>query len=354
MLIRNLSLTLLTVFHILTLSVYARDRFEELAQNFVLETRKIEIPDHPYAWNASIVQWRGSLLMSFREMVEAPPPELSLFSSGPSLLGLVWVDDEFKPQGKAQIINGLDPLLSRYAEDARLINIDERLYLVYNDNTESVINEWGFKMHIAEIDYDGENFIVVSTDRLIDYPIANKMRREKNWVPFCYQNQLLLSYSISPHNVFKPIVGDNRCEAFSNSFEQLYWEWGELRGGTPALIHGNHYLSFFHSVKWMTSHYSKGELIPHYFMGAYAFSLEPPFRITHISKEPIIGTGFYDGEDYDPYWHPVRVIFPCGFLFDSRYIWITYGRQDHEIWVVKLDRQGLLKSLTPVSSFYSD
>jgi len=95
----------------------------------------------------------------------------------------------------------------------------------------------------------------------------------------------------------------------------------------------------------MKSIHSGDQEALHYFIGAYTFDLEPPFAIRKMSPEPIIGHHFYKRETYIPYWKPVRVVFPCGFIFDKDYIWISYGRQDHEIWVVKLDKQGLLDSL---------
>ena len=95
---------------------------------------------------------------------------------------------------------------------------------------------------------------------------------------------------------------------------------------------------------------SNGQTMAHYFMGAYAFSLAPPFEITQISPEPIIGKGFYIGKVYNPYWKPVKVVFPCGFIFDDKYIWVAYGKQDHEIWIAKIDKNGLLKSLNPVQT----
>jgi len=88
--------------------------------------------------------------------------------------------------------------------------------------------------------------------------------------------------------------------------------------------------------------------MPHYFMGAYTFSNSPPFNITQISPEPIWAKNFYSGLNYERYWGSVRVVFPCGFFTDEKFIWITYGRQDHELWIVKLDKQGLLKSLIPI------
>lgn len=87
--------------------------------------------------------------------------------------------------------------------------------------------------------------------------------------------------------------------------------------------------------------------MPHYFMGAYLFSEKPPFQMTSISPEPIIGPNFYSGKKHQT-WKPLRVVFPGGFVYDDTYIWVVYGRQDHEAWVVKLDREGLINSLIPV------
>jgi predicted GH43/DUF377 family glycosyl hydrolase len=101
----------------------------------------------------------------------------------------------------------------------------------------------------------------------------------------------------------------------------------------------------------LTAH-SEGKTILHYFMGAYTFSSEPPFAITKISPEPIVVKGFYSGVPYTSYyWKKCqRVIFPAGYIYDSDYVWIAYGREDHEIWIVKLYREGLMQSLVPVDT----
>ena len=46
----------------------------------------------------------------------------------------------------------------------------------------------------------------------------------------------------------------------------------------------------------------------------------------------------------------MRCVFPAGILIDNDFIWISYGRQDHEIWIAKLDKKALIESLTPLSS----
>src|SRR6267154_2409481 len=39
---------------------------ETMVRDFILETKKIEFPEYPGAFNPSIIKWNGFLLMSFR------------------------------------------------------------------------------------------------------------------------------------------------------------------------------------------------------------------------------------------------------------------------------------------------
>jgi predicted GH43/DUF377 family glycosyl hydrolase len=237
------------------------------------------------------------------------------------------------------------------AEDARLINVDERLYIVYSDNPNQVVTEGGFRVYVGELDFKGEGFFLKSLEALTKYPGESSDRREKNWVPFGYRGNLLLAYYLLPHQIFYPYLdGSGECDLFSITRGNISWKWGELRGGTPALLIGKEYLGFFHSSIEIATEHSNGQVMPHYFIGAYTFQKEPPFAITRISEKPIIGKQFYKGKNYSYYWKPVRVVFPCGFYFDHEYIWLTYGRQDHEIWIAKIDRAKLLESLVPVTS----
>ena len=329
---------------------------EKRSQDFVLETKKIEIPGHPHAFNPSIVRWQGSLLMSFREIpIWSPTDPCGPNSSSFTQIGLVWLDEDLNPIGSPQILSPEFPVIAstRFSrsEDARLVTIGECLYIVNSDNKDRIVKEGGFRMYYAQVDFDGEKFLLHNADRLIHFEGENPHRREKNWAPFDYYGNMLLSYSLSPHRVLRPIFGTGECETFAQSQESIDWNWGELRGGTPALkLNEDQYLAFFHSCMNMATSHSDEKSILHYFIGAYTFSSEPPFEIQQISPEPIVAKGFYNGITYKPYWKPVRVVFPCGYVQDNDYIWLSYGRQDHEMWVAKLDKRALLDSLVPVSS----
>ncbi len=331
-------------------------QFIDLEKNyssFVIETKKIEIPGYPNACNGSIVQWQDGILMSFRDIYDPIVNNSSENSGlGYSNIGLIWLDSNFDPIGEPQFLQfEAFSSLPSMPEDPRLIIVNGDLYMVYSDNSEIEPNDERTRIYIAIIGYDGISFSVQNEVCLTHFERSKLYAREKNWVPFVYDQQLLLAYSLLPHRILYPRLNTGFCNTIYLTRGLILWNWGKLRGGTPALqIDDTNYLAFFHSSLSIATVQSQGLTIPHYFIGAYTFNSDPPFQITQISYTPIIGPGFYNGLEYDSFWNPVRVIFPCGYIFDQHYIWLSYGRQDHEIWIVKMDKTKLLKSLTSVET----
>lgn len=312
-------------------------------QGIILKTQKINIPGFPLAFNPSLVRWKDRLLMSIRII----PDRRFNFTS---YIGLIWLDDNFNPIGFPQFLDIRDnsSTIPSRAEDARLITVGDKLFMVYDDNEEALISKGGFRVYVAELFLNQNNiFKLRNRECLSAFEGENKNIREKSWVPFVNNNQLLLSYSLIPHTIFKPRLDQsNSCETIAKSNFWGTWEYGIPRGGTPALMIDNTYLAFFHSSKPIESAHSKGETMWHYFIGAYTFAAKEPFEIKQISSEPIVGQGFYNGIEYRPYWKPVKVVFPGGYIMDEESIWIVYGRDDHEIWIAQLDKENLLASLT--------
>lgn len=317
---------------------------ESKAQGFVLETKQIQIPGYPIAFNPSLIRWRGQLLMSFRII----PDRRRKYDSE---IGLVFLNEDFKPISDPQLLSLRDEYTTApcRAEDARLLTIGDRLFAIYDDNTEEKLSKGGFRLYVAELFFDGEHFIAGNVERLSYYEGETRDLREKAWVPFEYQGALLLAYSLLPHKIFCPrLDGSETCDTIALSTSLIDWRLGTLRGGTPGFIDNDRYLAFFHSSKEMATAHSNGQKILHYFIGAYTFSKEPPFQITSISPEPIVGKGFYNGAVYNHYFKPIRCVFPCGYIFDGPFLWLAYGRDDHECWVAKIDKQKLLESLVEV------
>jgi predicted GH43/DUF377 family glycosyl hydrolase len=316
---------------------------EDNAQDWIIESKQLHIPQCPYAFNPSIVRWNNRLLLSFR--VVPNPKNYS------SWIGLIWLNENFEPVGQPQRLvfhaSSKQPIYSR-PEDGRLITIGERLFVVYSDNEDAIISRKGFRMYIAEIEYRNNSFNIINKEKIISFKDNHLNKREKNWVPFNYFDQLLLAYSINPHRIVQPLWGTSHCEEFVETEHDLAWQWGDLRGGTQAIRDGDHYLAFFHSSIIMKSMHSGDQEVPHYFVGAYTFDAEPPFELRAISAQPLIGRNWYNGKEYKPYWKPIQVIFPCGLLVEDEYIYLTYGRQDHEMWVAKIDKKKMYESLIPI------
>lgn len=313
--------------------------FETMQQEFVLETHRLLIPGYD-AFNPSIVRWKGRLLMSFR--IRDP------ITKSTDQIGLVWLKDNFDLDSSPMILERrnekcFDP---SYAQDPRLIVVNNQLYAVYS-NDYPLCGKSIRRVVLGRIENDGKKFFINQPDPILQFPEENPCRKEKNWVPFVYENHLLLSYTINPHLVFSHINGTDRCDQIANTKCSFKWDWGKLCGGTPALLIKDKYLAFFHSVKSLVSVQSEKKMMTHYFIGAYLFDSTPPFALHAVSPKPIVAKDFYVGKMYDT-WKPLRVVFPGGYIYDDKYIWLMYGRQDYEIWVVKLDRSKLLNSLKNV------
>lgn len=307
---------------------------DKMKQSFILETKKLHIPGYPDAFNPAIVKWNNRTLMSFRSR--------DRITNQANIVGFTWLDDQFNPIGKPQILKAD---ASIYIQDPRLLVVDKRLFMAYSDLWEDPISKIKKrKMYMTELLYDGIDFISVNPDCYLDFQGDPFNKFEKNWVPFDYQGLVLLAYSLNPHQIFLPLHGENRCVTVAYNDETSSWKWGSLRGGTPALLIEDHYLAFFHSSTLLATVQSEGKSMMHYFMGAYLFENKPPFSIQKISPHPIVEKTFYTGESHQT-WKPLRVVFPCGLIHNENYIWVSYGRQDHEAWIVKIDKLGLYKSL---------
>lgn len=314
---------------------------EAAPQDFILEVRKIEIEGYPDAFNPSITRFQGTNLLAFR--FRDPATEIT------NQIGFVWLDDDFRLAGKPYILDpsftSVAPLISR-VQDPRLITIGNKLWMVFN-NVQQIEGKEIRRMFVGELDFDGRQFFFKAPPVCIArFEGMRPMRHEKNWVPFDYRGQLLFSYSLFPHLILSPSP-DSSAEIVASSQGAIHWNFGELRGGTPAILDGDNYLAFLHSVIPLATAQSNGKKIDHYFMGAYTFSPHPPFNITAISPEPIIGKNFYSGAAHKT-WKPLRVVFPGGIISNEKHVWVVYGRQDFELWIAKFDKKRLLDSLVRV------
>lgn len=303
----------------------------------VVMTKRINLNSYPGAYNPSLVKTKDGIFLTFRVL-----PDMTKLNI--SKIGIVKLNDALQPASRPELLDTrlTNPTIPSQSEDARIFAMNDNLYLIYNDN---LVNEEMIRrdMFVAKLDYVNNHFIVSQPLKLYHPQHYFTVKWQKNWVPFEWNNMLLLSYTIFPHEVLLVDFCNGTCHPINVTNNSINWPFGKIRGGTPALLVDGEYLSFFHSPLIMSSPYTDGIKRFHYFMGAYKFSANPPFEVTHVSPCPIIGENFYTNSDADK-----RVIFPGGFVVEGPFIYLAYGKDDQEIWIAKIDKKLLNDFLVPI------
>lgn len=147
---------------------------EEMAQDFVLESKQIKIEEYPTAFNPTIVRWNGALLMACR--IRHPK------TGSNDKIGMVWLDDNFDLNGPTYVLE-VPPYPSSVAskqQDPRLIVIGNHLYMVYSNIISGVVSQEVRRMFITEVHFDGLQFYTDAPEGLFYFENEIEKRWEKN------------------------------------------------------------------------------------------------------------------------------------------------------------------------------
>jgi predicted GH43/DUF377 family glycosyl hydrolase len=318
------------------------DILEDLARenHIVLSKKRIYLENYPDAFNPSIIEFESNYILTFRY---SPDPESQ---SWLSYIGIVLLNEEFNPISEPELLTTryIHSKSASQSEDARIFSYRGRIFITYNDNIDISPSRWCDKreIFIAELLYDKNHFYLSKPLKLV-HEQKSYLLQQKNWMPFEWENKLLFTYTINPHEVLYPNLYSGGCYLSYNTSRNINWKFGPLRGGTPPILVDGEYLAFFHSGIKFASNCSSRVEVWHYFMGAYTFSADPPFQLTKISPKPIVGEGFYTWSNSEK-----RVIFPGGCVVSESKIHIAYGKDDCEVWIATLDKKALKESLIPI------
>lgn len=234
-------------------------------------------------------------------------------------------------------------------EDPRINVVNGQLFLTYNDEIAEHLHNKNRKIFVGKLDRDRGRLFDVQQLASNDISLTNI---EKNWVPFEYpeySGSLYYVYMASPFKVIK--VGDNGSVSVINGQSSVpsqyidqVWKkdlWGGIRGGTPARLIDDVYLTFFHSWK-----YHKKQDGYYYVMGAYIFQSKPPFKILAVTPQPIFFKNMYSAQHKRKNLH---VVFPSGFAIerkDGKVIFhVSCGENDTSVRIVSIDKDALFRSL---------
>ena len=275
---------------------------------------KPQCPAAGHYWlNAGLCEYNGQTVMAYR--VDRFPCSVVLSE----------VDDRYQPQNARWLFElgqpGITPVVP---EDPRLFVHDDRLAIVYA----GVERPWST---IWYAEYDAQ------------YEMRHKEqatyggRLEKNWTPFTRDNDLFFVYNHDPFTVIQR-RGDGQWRLKYCQDVVWGWDWGEMRGGTPAIWHDGLYYHFFHSSGCVG-------LTKVYFVGVYTFDRD--FRPVSITRLPIMSG---HGDHYTQPWGggPISAVFPCGAVFRDDKWAISYGYLDSEVRVVEFDHDTIEKTLVKI------
>src|SRR5438105_7485875 len=222
-------LLLLIPFALLSLDK-AFDEFP-MDQKIVLAQKRIVLDDYPEAYNPSILQLSEGLLMCFRYTPDR------YWSPWLSYIGLVWLDDNFEPLSKPQILSTRtnNSKTQSQSEDPRLFSYRGRVFLIYNDNMDVNCSSLGDKrdMFVAELFYQSGQFSLSSPLKLVHQEKAHLIC-QKNWAPFEWEKKLLISYTVNPHEILYANLQNGACYTCHETESLLEWDFGRLRESSPA------------------------------------------------------------------------------------------------------------------------
>lgn len=229
-------------------------------------------------------------------------------------------------------------------EDFRFVDVEGQIYGVFNDQMGRVGSKSPHRrsMYMAKFVFVEDRLEV--RDRIcLNFAGAVEFYKgvdiesfvEKNWTPFVFENEIHLLYTIDPLLVLKPNLKTGEClEVFRENFQVSHL--GFPRGGTPAIDMGDRFLSFYHVLyrgpERRLFGYLKGQC---YYMSAFAFSKEAPFRIVGKIDAPIGAKNMYQKK---------KIVFPSALIEQGDEFYLFWGVDDRLMFVGKVQMDRLIES----------
>ncbi len=320
-------------------------RFAE-EDGIVLDVKTLSIRNVTAPYNASLIDRGDDLLLFFR---------YDQFSNGCPLpfkarIGCVKLDENLDQTDEEYREIRLE---NEFNEDPRAFFVNDHLYLSYSSVRKNRPSESSARIiKLAHLD--------ASTLDVIDEISLDLKRQniEKNWTPFAVTNgaqeDLFFKYYLSKNqNLFLENFKLAHLSEVIHPHPRFPknggWatQWGELRGGTPALkISDDEYLAFFHSS------FACVDGTFWYIMGAYTFETKRPFRITQVSHYPLLFKGIFTAPLLNTANPNVRCVFPAGFVIKQKQgkevIYLSIGENDSCVKILTIDKEALLSSLKKI------
>lgn len=294
----------------------------------------------PRHWNCGLLRYQDRLWMTYRFH--------RMDAGGRCGTAIVELGEDLKPIGKSQHLKFRESSGNEHFEDARMFMLRGEPHIGYtmmHGYRPGV--DYSCAMKYAQLKFAKGRWSVVA-EYQPHYGQNDGIGKEKNWMFFDCDDELYCVYAGSPEHVVLKIEGEKIVEEFRS--QGPLWHWGVVRGGTPPVRCGDHYVAIFHSSL-------PTETAPHYvryYGAAYTFEAKAPFRVLQISEVPLMSGSEQDGHRVDPRyvegWKPF-VVFPCGLVPGANSWLVSIGVNDWQCAVARIPA-GQLKLGAPDGSSY--
>lgn len=257
---------------------------------------------------------------------------------------MVYRPDEYGFVG-CKLDKNLNPYANSYYKfnitncaDPRIIWIPgNKLLMVYSSTTGVGLNLECIRGSIIMDLNQSDSFIENETFRMSPEELNS---RQKNWIPFVYNEEIYLIASICPHIIYKFDINTKIATKVVENNWSHPWMYPDLflRGNTnPVLMDDGNYLSTFHTAIWYgkTCYYDNGCYI---FEGKYPFKVLRCANRTYLPAEGATEPHFRN-------FGRIACTFPVGMVLENDELLISYGDNDSVVKIMKVDLNKML-SLT--------
>lgn len=307
-----------------------------MTKSIYAQLKAVAIPgrllvDSPRHWNNGLLRYKDKLWMAYRFHRKVADSRCGV--------AMVQLNPKLLPTSKGQMLDLDAPSNSEHHEDARLFIFRGEPYISYTEMSGYIPGrDYSCVMKYARLRLRRGKWEVLETFQP-RYGFNNGLHKEKNWIFFERDGALFCIYRSAGNHVVVQVEGERIVKEFYS--DSPFWEWGDIRGGTPPVDLGDgNMLAIFHSSV-------PTEIAPHfvrYHAGAYTFKSAPPFEVTSISSHPVLTGSEEDGHKVDPRyvagWKPY-VVFPCGLVDDEDGFLVSFGVNDWQCAIGRLRREDL-------------
>ena len=302
---------------------------------------------HQSIWNPSIIQIDDKFLMFFRfsqYFFDFPSINPLTWKRTRDYLNLygIWLDTNLNPISNYFSISPKfeDGSLISCPEDPRFHEHNGEIYCFFN-HFYTLNGADHNQIFVSKLRIDQMNVELDKAKHLI-HPITFA-RREKNWMPFSYKNELFIIYKTSPFEIVKLDTTTFQLTSEKSNPNSFSWVDPYISGSTPAIDYKGEKLTFIHSFERTKSVLWKHLQTSIYTFGAFTFSNDP-FAITKYTETPL-GFPYF----YKPNYNKSKLLFPSDLVkLSEEKALLTLGIGDEKILFLTIDLDALVKEMKPL------